>query len=703
MKRGIKSMKKLSYIFTTILGLLITLTIYSEFNQTYYFNIQNFSNEKYVDMQVIDVILSAEDNNMNMSQLIDSLQEFAEENDTEIHIGRGKNDDLNRQVIDHFIYSSTFDVDNFIYTDEDSKVSFSDKAEDRYYALNSDDSNAIKIKVLDDYYSTGVLHSLQSYRPLYQLKNLTDDGDIELHVSFYEEDINTMNALKESLMNKYSLTNESFIQIESSKPAERAIGTNLQLIIILVVVNIILMTSYINKKLKEISIRKMNGNKNHQIMKRVIGGYISREIIVFSLAVIITYAVLVGEISPMSYNIIKPICITSIIFIIGLISVMGILYIYIRYISSLVSLKKSSVNMKLVFFNLVVKIILMAIIISPMISQVNKGIIASENLYNHLKYYDKENYRYTVSGTSKTSFNSSLEESIKISEDYFKVLEEEKGVYTDFDYSNKENAVFSFEDEIENIVPHITVNKEYLRDYEIRNEQGEIIDVDSISNNTLFIPEKYKDKEYIRMIIQDKSIEEVYVTFERPFYNPDIIAPRALSEDPSVLLVTDFAPELVQPMYEYARYGDVESLESTLKEMGYENKYRITDNSGIYDYYMKIYAKTFSKTVGIILLYVFIMLVFLYQSVYLHLEEIKKEISVKYLLGHRFWSRYSGLVIFNLSPHIILLLSAVGILKIPFNEAALFVAVFMAIEIIFLVYLIKKFEKNAVSMVLKGE
>ncbi len=696
-------MKKLSYIFTTILGLLITLTIYSEFNETYYFKIDNFSNEKYVDMQVIDVILSAEDNNMNMSQLIDSLQEFAEENDTEIHIGRGKNDDLNRQVIDHFIYSSTFDVDNFIYTDEDSKVSFSDKAEDRYYALNSDDSNAIKIKVLDDYYSTGVLHSLQSYRPLYQLKNLTDDGDIELHVSFYEEDINAMNALKESLMNKYSLTNESFIQMERPKPAERAIGTNLQLIIILVVVNIILMTSYINKKLKEISIRKMNGNKNHQIMKRVIGGYISREIIVFSLAVIITYAVLVGEISPMSYNIIKPICITSIIFIIGLISVMGILYIYIRYISSLVSLKKSSVNMKLVFFNLVVKIILMAIIISPMISQVNKGIISSENLYNHLKYYDKENYRYTVSGTSKTSFNSSLEESIKISEDYFKVLEEEKGVYTDFDYSNKENAVFSFEDEIENIVPHITVNKEYLRDYEIRNEQGEIIDVDSISNNTLFIPEKYKDKEYIRMIIQDKSIEEVYVTFERPFYNPDIIAPRALSEDPSVLLVTDFAPELVQPMYEYARYGDVESLETTLKEMGYENKYRITDNSGIYDYYMKIYAKTFSKTVGIILLYVFIMLVFLYQSVYLHLEEIKKEISVKYLLGHRFWSRYSGLVIFNLSPHIILLLSAVGILKIPFNEAALFVAVFMAIEIIFLVYLIKKFEKNAVSMVLKGE
>lgn len=696
-------MKKLSYIFTAILGLLITLTIYSEFNQTYYFNIQNFSNEKYVDMQVIDVILSAADNNMNMSQLIDSLQEFAEENDTEIHIVRGKNDDLNRQVIDHFIYSSTFDVDNFIYTDEDSKVSFSDKAENRYYALNSDDSNAIKIKVLDDYYSTGVLHSLQSYRPLHQLKNLIDDGDTELHVSFYEEDINAMNALKESLMNKYSLTNESFIQIESSKPAERAIGTNLQLIIILIVVNIILMTSYINKKLKEISIRKMNGNKNHQIMKRVIGGYISREIIVFSLAVIITYAVLVGEISPMSYNIIKPICITSIIFIIGLISVMGILYIYIRYISSLVSLKKSSVNMKLVFFNLVVKIILMAIIISPMISQVNKGMIASENLYNHLKYYDKENYRYTVSGTSKTSFNSSMEELEKISEDYFKVLEKEKGTYTDFDFSNKENFTFSPEEQNnENILPHIVVNKEYLQDYEIRNEQGEIINVDSISNNTIFIPEKYKDKDYISMINQDESIEEVYVIFGRPFYNPDITASKATSEGPLVLLVVDDTFG-IQPMYEYARYGDVESLEATLKEMGYENKYRITDNSGIYDYYMKIYAKTFSKTVGIILLYAFIMLVFLYQSVYLHLEEIKKEISVKYLLGHRFWSRYSGLVIFNLSPHIILLLSAVGILKIPFNEAALFVAVFMAIEIIFLVYLIKKFEKNAVSMVLKGE
>ncbi len=360
-------------------------------------------------------------------------------------------------------------------------------------------------------------------------------------------------------------------------------------------------------------------------------------------------------------------------------------------------------NMKLVFFNLVVKIILMAIIISPMISQVNKGMIASENLYNHLKYYDKENYRYTVSGTSKTSFNSSMEELEKISEDYFKVLEKEKGTYTDFDFSNKENFTFSPEEQNnENILPHIVVNKEYLQDYEIRNEQGEIINVDSISNNTIFIPEKYKDKDYISMINQDESIEEVYVIFGRPFYNPDITASKATSEGPLVLLVVDDTFG-IQPMYEYARYGDVESLEATLNEMGYENKYRITDNSGIYDYYMKIYAKTFSKTVGIILLYAFIMLVFLYQSVYLHLEEIKKEISVKYLLGHRFWSRYSGLVIFNLSPHIILLLSAVGILKIPFNEAALFVAVFMAIEIIFLVYLIKKFEKNAVSMVLKGE
>lgn len=696
-------MKKLSYIFTAILGLLITITIYSEFNETYYFNIKDFHNKKYMDMQVTDVPLSVADNNMTMPQLIDSLQEFAEENDAEIHIVRGKNDDLNRQVAEHFIYSSTFDVDNFIYTDEDSKVSFSDKKENRYYAMDSNDSNAIKIKLLDDYYSTGILYSLQSYRPLHQLKNVIDDGDIQLYVSFYEEDINAMNALKKSLMNKFSLTNESFIQSDRGKSSESAIGTNLQLIIILVVVNIILMTSFINKKLKEISIRKMNGNKNHQIMRRVIGGYISREIIVFSLTVIITFAVLVGEISLMSYNIIKPIYITSILFILGLTLLMGILYFYIRYVSSLVSLKKSSVNMKLVFLNLVVKIILMAIIISPMISQVNKGIIASENLYNHLKYYDKENYRYTVSGTSKTSFNSSMEDIEKISEDYFKVLEKEKGTYTDFDFSNKANITFSNEDESENFVPSINVNKEYLRDYKIKNEQGEIIDVDSISTNTIFIPEKYKDKEAIKMINENELFEKVYVTFERPFYNPDITATRATSDDPLVYIITDFLPGYAQPMYQYARYRDVESLEATLKEMGYENKYRITDNSGIYDYYMKMYAKTFSKTVGIILLYAFIMLVFLYQSIYLHLEEIKKEISVKYLLGHRFWSRYSGLVIFNLSPHIILLLSAVGILKIPFNEAALFVAVFMAIEIIFMVYLIKKFEKNAVSMVLKGE
>lgn len=58
---------------------------------------------------------------------------------------------------------------------------------------------------------------------------------------------------------------------------------------------------------------------------------------------------------------------------------------------------------------------------------------------------------------------------------------------------------------------------------------------------------------------------------------------------------------------------------------------------------------------------------------------------------------------FNLSPHIMLLFSSTTILKVPFNESMTFVTVFMIIEIIFLVYRIKRFEKKSVSLVLKGE
>lgn len=142
---------------------------------------------------------------MEMPQLINSLQEFAKDNDVDIHISIGRNDELNRQVVEHFIYSSDFQIDNFIYTDNNDMVDFDDNTEEKYYSVNSNDSNALKVKVLDDYYSTGMLYSIQSYRPFHQLKDAVDDGYSELCVNFYEEDQIKMKQLKESLKREYSI------------------------------------------------------------------------------------------------------------------------------------------------------------------------------------------------------------------------------------------------------------------------------------------------------------------------------------------------------------------------------------------------------------------------------------------------------------------------------------------------------------------
>lgn len=696
-------MKKLSYIFTAILGILITITIYSEFNKTYYFNLNQFYNEKYNNMKSTSVFISPETCNMTMPQLIDSLMKFGAENNTDISVIRGKTDDFHRNITEYFIYSQTFQVDNFIYTDEDRKVSFSDNKEDLYYATNDDNPNAIKIKVLDDFYNTGVFFNLNNYRPLHQLKNVIDNGVIELEATFYEENSADINNLKNQLKSKYSITDDLFVDEHKGTPEKKQLGTNLQLIVIMVVLNIILMTIFINKKLKEISIRKMNGNKNHQIMKRVLGRYVSMELLIFILSIIITFSILVGEISPIAYNIIKPLVTSTLIFLLGLIIIVLILYFYIKYISSLVSLKKSSVNMKLVFSNLVVKLILMTIIISPMISEISNSLVTFENLYSHLKYYDKEKYRYTVIGTCKTSSTGS-DDGIEIFSDYFKVLEKEKGIYTKFDFSDKNTPLLTREEKSNNnFIPYISVNKEYLHDYIIRSEDGDKIDINSLSEDTLLIPKKYKGKSLKNLGYINQCEKRIYVTFDKSFYNPNIVSPaKATVKDPIVFLVTNFSPA-IQPMYDGVYYSDSETLSKTLDEMGYENKYRIFDNKGIYDYYIKAYFSKITRTLEIIFLYTFIMLVFLYQSLYLHLEDMKKEVSIKYLMGHRFWSRYMELIILNLTPNVILLILALGVLKIPFTKAFLFTITFMIIEIIFILYRIKNFEKNNISIVLKGE
>ncbi|MDU1412079.1 MAG: DUF1430 domain-containing protein [Clostridium sp.] len=697
-------MKKLSYIFTAILGILITITIYSQFNKTYYFNLNQFYNEKYNNMKSTSVFISPETCNMTMPELIDSLMEFGDENNTDIFVIRGKTDDLHRNITEYFIYSQTFQVDNFIYTDEDRKVSFCDNKENLYYATNDDNPNAIKIKVLDDFYKSGVFFNLNNYRPLHQLKDVIDNGDIELKATFYEETSADINNLKSQLKSKYSITDDIFVDKPKGTSEKKQLGMNLQLIVIMVVLNIILMTIFINKKLKEISIRKMNGNKNHQIMKRVIGRYVSMELLIFIFSLIITFFVLVGEISPIAYNIIKPLLTSTLIFLAGLIIIVLILYFYIKYISSLVSLKKSSVNMKLVFSNLVVKLILMTIIISPMIAEISNSLVTFENLYSHLKYYDKEKYRYTVTGTCKTAFTSGIDDGIKIFSDFFKVLEKEKGIYTKFDFSDKDSPLLTPQEKSNNnFIPYISVNKKYLHDYIIRSEDGDKIDIDSLSEDTLLIPKKYKGKSLMNLGYINQCAKKIYVTFDKSFYNPNIVGlAKATVKDPIVFLVTNFSPA-IQPMYDGVYYSDSESLSKTLNEMGYENKYIIFDNKGIYDYYIKAYFSKITRTLEIIFLYTFIMLVFLYQSLYLHLEDTKKEVSVKYLMGHRFWSRYMELIILNLTPNVILLILALGVLKIPFTKAFLFTITFMIIEIIFILFRIKNFEKNNISIVLKGE
>ena len=698
-------MKKVSFFFIVVLSILTTFSIVDEFNEAYYIKLMNFSTlvEQQLDKQQLSVFISATEQDMTMDELVGKLMDFSNENNIDIIAQKSKITATNQNTESFFIYTDNYSINKDLFIDNKSVINFKDLNEKGYYSTDIHDNyRKGTLRLLSDRYRNDNNSSIIEIKPFHQYRNEEDIENDSVFITFYT---NNPSEVKSKVISVFKgISPDLFITFDCEYNLQQynSIPLSLKLTVSTIGIILLLLTCTINKNMKNISIRKLHGNSIIQIISNLFGTFFIESIAVFIVGILVSYGLMINEVSPMTYNIMKNLSIVIVIFILSYIVLTLLIYIYIKILSTTLTLKKRQINYTLININLVIKLMLMILIISPFLTIMINGYNSTKSLYDISEYHDRDKFMYSI---DNIIFNNDLEFHNEASKKIFKVANEEGAIYINtYDIMND----YYIGVDVNSIAytPFLIANKEYLNECAIDKEKLKELDIDSIYENVILMPENRKGSNIVKVSqmsnIYNAKIIDVHSGME--YYKPNLYCDYldSIFKDPIILLIDEPIDNL-NVTFPYLYFSDKDKMKSALDTIGLKDRYYFCNADNTTEKFIKEHTKNISITIVTTIFYTFILLVFLYQSVYLYMEETKRMISVQYVLGHGKLSRYSEIIVMNLAPHAFLFMISILFLSIPTKLIFTFCVTFMLIEFLFMVYMIKKFERNTVIVVLKGE
>jgi len=194
----------------------------------------------------------------------------------------------------------------------------------------------------------------------------------------------------------------------------------------------------------------------------------------------------------------------------------------------------------------------------------------------------------------------------------------------------------------------------------------------------------------------------MYVSFDKPFLNPDVGSSSLFIEDPVVNYMVEYVRG-VNVTYTSALYSSQTKLQNILDQSAFKDFYQVEAYEPIYAFYLNGYWETFMESTFFLLMFSLIPLIFLYQSLSFHLSETKKEIALKYSMGSSFIKRYREILLLHLLPYGVLIFAVVTSLKIPKAIGVQMILYYIVLDLMFMMIILRKFERKSVAEILKGE
>ena len=677
-------MKKLLVI---IVGLFSLLMVYLSVKEV---NIIQGTNLYLADYTIADYFneknysLSISGN--NFKTIYNALIEFAGNEEITYVYSYEKNDDqLMYTILNRYIFSSRDDVMEAFDINIKDEIDFSCLDTDAYYSSAADDQSSGRIMILDNHFFDQYLQifNFKTFNKIEECKSI----DHYIHIVCKEEVFNKFIEFLYGYDESISVSNHTgnINEITILNESEGIIAQGKKLLQFNVIVFAVIIISMILKQNRNYMIRRMMGTSTIKIFINEFGKLFALLFGEFALINVLSFFILVKQESVTKWKVLGDIIKFDGYFLIILLGIGIISCLFIRLVGHVKYLNSHNQLSKLYYIQAIIKVIITVVLLVPFVNAYNYGKPYLINYLNVRAMKDEVGNLYSI--------DSNPEKSKEIFYEYI-----DKAVYCDFQtYFNSVDTLRYDDVSKDDVYPYpmIRTNAVYLKDHDIRDLDGNKIDIEKIKEDTILVPEEFKNGDLAKY--QKRNEPVIYIKNNGKFYNYKLWQPYAL--DNPILYIQrtfSFIDNEIQSMF--FKTDDPKVLKEELKP------YNITLVSAQYryDHYIMTFKEQLIDFGLIFIIYVILYLILIIQSILMFYNEHGKTIAVKYMLGKSKIKRYWELFSVSVLSYAVIFAASTK-LDITRKDSIKFICTFAILELVIELLYISYYERKKMISLLKGE
>ena len=618
----------------------------------------------------------------NFETIYNALVEFADNEEITYVYRDEKNDDqLMYTILNRYIFSSRDDVMEAFDINIKDEIDFSRLDTDAYFSSAADDQSSGRIMILDNHFFDQYLQifNFKTFNKIEECKSI----DHYIHIVCKEKVFNKFIEFLYDYDESISVSNHTgnINEITILNESEGIIAQGKKLLQFNVIVFAVIIISMILKQNRNYMIRRMMGTSTIKIFINEFGKLFALLFGEFALINILSFFILVKQESVTKWKVLGDIIKFDGYFLIILLGIGIISCLFIRLVGHVKYLNSHNQLSKLYYIQAIIKVIITVVLLVPFVNAYNYGKPYLINYLNVRAMKDEVGNLYSI------DFNP--EKSKEIFYEYI-----DKAVYCDFQTYFDNVDTLRYDDVYP--YPMIRTNAVYLKDHDIKDLDGNKIDIEKIKEDTILVPEEFKNGD---LTMYKKSNEPViYIKNNGKFYNYKLWQPYAL--DNPILYIQrtfSFIDNEIQSMF--FKTDDPKTLLEELKPYGI---HRFVTAQYRYDYYIMTFKEQLIDFGLIFIIYVILYLILIIQSILMFYNEQGKTIAVKYMLGKSKIKRYWELFSVSVLSYAVIFAASTK-LEITRKDSIKFICTFAILELVIELLYISYYERKRMISLLKGE
>lgn len=458
---------------------------------------------------------------------------------------------------------------------------------------------------------------------------------------------------------------------------------------------------------KEITIRKLFGERNSSIYFDLIAKRYLFNLTLYIVTQVLLYIVIISGVRPIHTLLLKPLLLVfGLYFLIWIFANLVSFFILTR-VGRPINLKQSNAIKFTNSSTLLIKVLLIVLMINPFMSLfISAPLTVEENiiLRKNIKQMKDNLAIYAIDDSSE---NYDFMEALNLTLDFLQDLDV---VYHDFSSNyipeelKQQVPQGTFPE-----LPYIVANNNYLKNYKIEDLDGNRIDVNLLKNNSLLVPEIYKDEAFNETYCQGPCMNIIYIQNNDKFYShyPLVINIEHLRQDNPVILFKNQLDANIKWNEGFLSIPNKKDTQKKVNDFLSNNKLDkvvyITSTDNVYNTVVSRSNDQVFNSILTLCLYILMIFIFQYQTIFVYFSENKDEIAVNYLFGKTYLQRYGALILASITIYILPLFIGIKFMKIDYKFMLMYIMFGIILDLIVSTVMIRSFEKKKTLSVLKGE